>query len=238
MGFTEPCFRDTPDDLIAQALRVDDPEHQDPWLAGITADSLHAAGGAIRLQFPADPSRDRFLPFAEGPFPTPSGKIELYSETLAEQGIDPLPAFRPSIESRHAVAGPYPLEFLPRKADNYMNSTFANLPTHQGFESEHSGVLEMHHDDAQSRGIADGDPVEIFNDRGSLALRAHVNGGIRAGVVAARLGWNKLSTGGHNVNLLTSQRLNDLGGGPVFYSVLVEVRKSAASHESSPQQVS
>ena len=71
-----------------------------------------------------------------------------------------------------------------------------------------------------------GDLVRAFNDRGSLRLRAHVNGGIASGVVAARLGWNKLSASGHNVNLLTSQRLNDLAGGPVFYSVLVEVRKA------------
>jgi anaerobic selenocysteine-containing dehydrogenase len=107
-----------------------------------------------------------------------------------------------------------------------MNSTFANLPGHQAMESAHSGVLEMHGEDAAARGIAEGDAVEVFNDRGRLSLRAHVNGSVRPGVVAARLAWNKLSAGGHNVNLLTPQRVNDLGGGPVFYSVLVEVRKA------------
>jgi molybdopterin guanine dinucleotide-containing S/N-oxide reductase-like protein len=226
MGFTEPCFRDTPDDLIAQALRVDDPAQQDPWLAGITQESLRADGGMKRLQFAVEQGGDQFLPFAEGPFPTPSGKIEFYSEALEAAGGDPLPAFRPAAESRHTANGQYPLEFLPRKADNYMNSTFANLATHQKFEAAHSGVLEMHETDARTRGIADGDAVDVFNDRGSLRLRAHVNGGIASGVVAARLGWNKLSASGHNVNLLTSQRLNDLAGGPVFYSVLVEVRKA------------
>ena len=231
MGFPEACFRDSVDDLIAQALRVGDPEHQDPWLAGITAESLHEAGGAIRLQFSAEQGGARFLPFAEGPFPTPSGKIEFYSETLESQGIDPLPAFRPAAESRHTSTGQYPLEFLPRKADNYMNSTFANLPAHQHLEEGRIGILEIHSEDAGARGIADGDAVEVFNDRGSLALRAHVNGAVRQGVVAARLGWNKLAAGGHNVNLLTSQRLNDLGGGPVFYSVLVEVRKAGTTHE-------
>jgi anaerobic selenocysteine-containing dehydrogenase len=96
-------------------------------------------------------------------------------------------------------------------------------------EAAFNGVLEMHDDDATARGIADGDTVDVFNDRGSIALRAYVNGGVRPGVVAARLNWNKLSAGGHNVNLLTSQRLNDLAGGPVFYSVLVDVRKASAS---------
>lgn len=234
MGFPEPCFRDTVDDMIAQALRVDDADRQDPWLAGITPESLHAAGGAQRLQFAAERHGEKFLPFAEGPFPTPSGRIEFYSEALAAQGMDPLPAFHAAAESRHTGSGAYPLEFLPRKADNYTNSTFANIPAHQELESGHGDVLEMHPDDARVRGIADGDAVDVFNARGSLALRAHVNGSVRRGVVAARLGWNKLSAGGHNVNLLTSQRLNDLGGGPTFYSVVVEVRKStASSHESS-----
>jgi anaerobic selenocysteine-containing dehydrogenase len=110
-----------------------------------------------------------------------------------------------------------------------MNSTFPNLPGHWQMESAFNGVIEIHSDDANARNIADGDTVEVFNDRGSLALRAHVNGSVRPGVVAGRLNWNKLSQGGHNVNLLTSQRLNDLAGGPVFYSVLVDVRKSATS---------
>jgi anaerobic selenocysteine-containing dehydrogenase len=237
MGFPEPCFRDTTDDLIAQALRTGDPEHQDPWLAGMTAEALHAAGGAIRLQFPGEQPGKPFLPFAEGPFSTPSGKVELYSETLEAQGLDPLPAYRPAAESRSKANSGYPLEFLPRKADNYMNSTFANLPGHQELESGRTGVLEMHSEDAAPRGIADGDPVEVFNDRGSLALRAHVNGSVRPGVVAARLGWNKLAARGRNVNLLTSQRLNDLGGGPTFYSVLVEVRRAKVSHETGSGKV-
>jgi anaerobic selenocysteine-containing dehydrogenase len=231
MGFTEPCFRDSVDDLIAQALRTGDPEHQHPWLADISAETLQAAGGAQRLRFDGKPDQ-RFLPFAEGPFDTPTGRIEFYSAALAGQGIDPLPAFRPAPESRHTAASDrYPLEFLPRKADNYMNSTFPNLAGHWQMESAYNGVVEIHTDDAAPRGIADGDTVDVFNDRGSIALRAHVNGSVRPGVIAARLNWNKLSAGGHNVNLLTSQRLNDLAGGPVFYSVLVDVRRSSSSQQ-------
>jgi anaerobic selenocysteine-containing dehydrogenase len=229
MGFPEPCFGDTPDDLIAQALESSEPDRQHPWLAGITPETLAGAGGMQRLRFGGTPGEQRFLPFAEGPFATPSGRIEFYSDALAAAGADPLPAFQPSPESRHAAAHErYPLEFLPRKADNYMNSTFPNLPGHREMESAYNGVLEIHTDDAAERGIAEGDAVDVFNDRGSLRLCAHVNGAVQPGVVAARLNWNKLSAGGHNVNLLTPQRLNDLGGGPVFYSVLVEVRRAAA----------
>ena len=110
-----------------------------------------------------------------------------------------------------------------------MNSTFANLPGHQKMESRTAGVLEMHQMDAAARGIAEGDAVEVFNARGSISLHVVVNQQVAAGVVSARLDWNKLSAGAANVNALTSERLTDLGNGPTFYSTLVEVRKAAPS---------
>jgi anaerobic selenocysteine-containing dehydrogenase len=94
-------------------------------------------------------------------------------------------------------------------------------------ESRTAGVLEMHGADAAVRAIVTGDEVEVFNGRGSIALRALVNAQVAPGVVAARLDWNKLSAGGGNVNRLTSETLTDIGGGPTFYSTLVEVRKVA-----------
>ena len=207
MGFTEPCFHDSVDDLIEQALagRADD---------GITRQELEAKK-RIRVSS---------LPFADGVFATPSGKIEFYSSALAGQGMEPLPTFHPPDESRRgADAHTFPLEFLPRKADNYMNSTFANLPGHQRMESP--GLVMMHAVDAGARQISEADWVEIYNARGKIRLRAHINGSVPAGVVAASLNWNKLSTGGNNVNALTSERLTDLGRGATFYSTLVEVRK-------------
>ena len=223
MGFTEECFKDTPDDLIAQALWHG--KTQPAWLDGVNEESLNAAGGHIRLKFEAEAEGETFLPFTNGKFETPSGKVELYSESLAAQGIDPLPGFVPPAESRHGEADEYPLEFLPRKADHYMNSTFANLPGHQLMEAGRIGTLEMHCADAEERGISDGDVVEVFNARGRIELTARVDGTVPRGVVASRLSWNKLSRGGHNVNLLTSQRLTDIGGGATFYSTLVEVRR-------------
>ena len=230
MGFPEECFRDSPEELIAQALRVGG--EQPDWLKGVDEAALNAAGGHIRLKFEEEAGGKRFLPFAEGGFRTPSGKAEFYSEMLAKKGLDPLPGFTPPTESRHGADQTYPLEFLPRKADNYMNSTFANLPGHQKMEAAHRGVLEMHCADADARGIVDGDVVEVLNARGAIQLTARVTHGVPAGVVASRLSWNKLSPGGHNVNLLTSQRLTDLGGGATFYSTLVEVRKLSSNVQS------
>ncbi len=232
MGFPEACFRETAEDLIAQALSPAvgsgnsmpaDPAA--PWMNGITPERLQREK-RVRLQFDEERVGRPFLPFAEGGFATPSGKAEFYSEALAAQGLDAMPVFRPPEESRRgSAAGAYPLEFLPRKAGNFMNSTFAGLPGHRKLEVESAGVLEMHPGDAAARQIENGDAVLVYNERGRIPLRARVNGKAPPGVVAASLDWNKLSAGGGNVNALTSERLTDLGRGPTFYSTLVEVRK-------------
>ncbi len=214
MGFAEACFRDTEDELIDQALGSGD-----AWFAGVTRERLEREEH-IPLALPANAAGE-VLPFSTADwFRTPSGRGEL----------TPVPVFTAPRESRaHAAEGEYPLEFLPRKADNYMNSTFANLAAHRKMELRTAGVLEMHAVDAAARSIATGDAVEVFNGRGSIELQAMVNAQVTAGVVAARLDWNKLSPRGAkyggNVNALTSERLTDLGGGATFYSTLVEVRK-------------
>jgi anaerobic selenocysteine-containing dehydrogenase len=228
MGFEEECFRDSVDDLIRQALH--EGGEQPERLRGITLGLLEEHPmQRLRGTETSEESGRAWLPFAKGPFATPSGKIEFYSETLEAQGLDAMPAFHAPKESRLGAGrserdARYPLEFLGRKADNYMNSTFANLPGHQKLESEFNGVLEMHPEDAEARGIADGALVTVWNDRGELPLMAKLSRRVGRGVVAGRLHWNKLSRSGHNVNLLTGQHLADMGGGPAFYSVLVEVR--------------
>jgi molybdopterin guanine dinucleotide-containing S/N-oxide reductase-like protein len=232
MGFTEKCFSDTEDEMIEQALAVD--KANSPWLGDITRRQLEEQH-FVRLNFPQEKDGGHFQPFtSEEWFRTPSGKAEFYSETLAAQGLDPLPAYVPATESRRApLAKKYPLELLARKNDNHMNSTFAALPGHRAMEAAHRGVLEMHSDDARARGIVDGDEVEVFNDRGKISLRAKINGdgnfSVPAGVAACRLGWNKYSSGGQGVNVLTAETLTDLGGGPTFYSTLVEVRRVKGS---------
>jgi anaerobic selenocysteine-containing dehydrogenase len=231
MGFPEPCFRDTPQDLIRQALGIDpaavpDAPSTNPGMEHITYEALEEHGH-IPLAIHRNPEAHPFLPFVSGPLPTPSGKIEFYSESLAAAGLDPLPAFTPPTESRWGEAAKrYPLEFLARKADNYMNSTFANLPGHRKMEARTNQRLEIHPVDAAARNLADGDPVRLFNDRGSLQLTALLNPSLPPGVVAARLDWAKLHPDGSNINALTSERLTDIGAGATFYSTLVEVAKT------------
>ena len=213
MGFPEPCFHDTEDDLIDQALSTNH-----PWFAGITREALEREGH-IPLRLPTSPE-GHALPFGTPDwFRTPANRAALL----------PVPTFTAPVESRHAAAATeYPLEFLPRKADNYMNSTFANQPGHQYLEARTTNILEIHPDDAAPRSILTGDPIEVFNSRGSIHLHAQINHQVPHGVVAARLGWNKLSPNCTGVNALTSETLTDIGGGATFYSTLVEVRKAAS----------
>ena len=221
MGFEEECFRESDEQMIDAAL-----DSRNPWLTGIDRERLEREGH-VRLNFedqfsvPGSPM-SAFLPFAHGNFRTPSGKAELYSESVKAQGLDPVAQFTPPSESRHSEQSKlFPLELLARKSDNFLNSTFSNLPVIQ--EMEEDGLLEMSAPDAEARGIVDGDPVRVFNRRGDILLKAKVDGAVGAGVVCARLRWAKLGPEGRNINVLTSEKLTDLGNSATFYSVLVEV---------------
>jgi molybdopterin guanine dinucleotide-containing S/N-oxide reductase-like protein len=222
MGFDEPCFRESVNEMMDMALAS-----ENPWLKGIDRIRLEEKGH-LRLNFAnseleAGQHNTRpFLPFAEGGFQTPSGKAELFNPALAAQGLDPVAEFVPPEECRQSPrAGTFPLELLARKADNFLNSTFSNLPSLQRMEE--CGMLDLHPSDAQARGIRDGDAVRLFNSRGEIRLRARVDGAVQPGVVAATLNWAKLTPQGTNINSLTSEKLTDMGNSATFYSVLVEV---------------
>jgi anaerobic selenocysteine-containing dehydrogenase len=212
MGFDEDCFRDTEDDAIRAVLGSDH-----PFLQGIDLDRLE---GEHYVRLNLGPPDEPFLPFAAGGFGTSSGKCEFRAREFD---------YKPPSESRQGdeqLRRRYPLELISQKGDNGMNSTFGNRQE----ADDDSGVLAMHTADAALRGIQSGDPVRVFNDRGSCVLMADVNGRVRAGVVSApSVRWNRMAPDHRNVNVLTSERLTDIGGGPTFYSCLVQVQKCTSS---------
>jgi anaerobic selenocysteine-containing dehydrogenase len=233
MGFKDECFEESIDQMIDGALAS-----RNPWLNGISRERLERERH-VRLNFggqwpvtsgqpetaPRDDSQEPFLPFAHGNFRTPSGKAELYSEAMKAVGLDPVAEFTPPVESRNGSQGKaFPLELLPRKADNFLNSSFSNVPSLQ--EMEETNLLEMHPADARARGIVDGETVRVYNGRGEIFLKARVDGAVQAGVVSAKLNWAKLGPGFRNINVLTSEKLSDLGNSATFYSVLVEVESA------------
>jgi anaerobic selenocysteine-containing dehydrogenase len=217
MGFTERCFADSDEDVARQALRSSNPR-----MAGIEWESLKQSGWR-RLAVP-----ERFAPFAQGGFPTPSGKCEFYSETAAKLGLDPLPTYTPPREN--ALANPeraerYPLAFISPPCRNFLNSSFANLPF--ALASEKAPRLDIHPEDAARRGIEDGASVRVFNDRGAFTVKAAVSTRARPGcVVAPSVWWRKLAPDGRNANDVTSQATADMGGAATYYDCLVEVARA------------
>ena len=205
MGFGDACFLDTDEQLCRAAFE-----------ASVDFDALLANGFAT-LDLPD-------APFAQGNFPTLSGKCEFLSERLASQQSSRqhgVPTHVPNYETPGSSLQ-FPLAMISPPARNFLNSTFVNVKSLRDMETE--PVLEIHAVDAAARGIASGSVVNVFNQRGSYRVKAEVSARARPGVVNGMgIWWRKLGLGGTNVNELTSQRLTDMGNGPVFYDCLVEV---------------
>jgi anaerobic selenocysteine-containing dehydrogenase len=216
MGFGDPCFGESDDQLAAQAFNAKDARavHFD-W------ESLKRKGWQ-KLAMPD-------APFAAGGFPTPSGKCEFYSSSMLADGLDPLPAYIAPYESAASnpeLAAKYPLAMISPPARNFLNSSFVNVQSLRATEGEPH--LDIHPRDAAARNIDDGDMARIFNDRGSFVARARVTPKARPGlVVGLSVWWKKLAGDGKNANEVTSQRLTDMGRAPTFYDTLVQVEKAA-----------
>ena len=214
MGFEDDCFKDSDEDIISQALAAD----YEPF-SGITLDRLKQDGWA-RLNLP-----ETFAPFAEGGYSTPSGKCEFFSESLQRAGLDPVPAYIPPRESPDSapeLAARYPLQLLSPPANSFLNTSFSHLKSF--IKAEREPFIQLSAEDAAARGIADGEMVRVWNDRGSCQLVARISDRVKPGVaVALSIWWNKLSPGRANVNQTVSQALTDIGAGATFFDNLVEV---------------
>ena len=213
LGFEPALFPDD-DALIRQVL------DGGPSLAGITLERLRDEG-PIRLNIP-----ENYTPFADGVYPTPSGKCELYSERMKADGFDPLPTYTPPHEdplTRPDLAARFPLQLVSPPRPQFLNSTFANSPRHRALAGDPE--IELSLEDAEKRGLTDGQWAEVYNERGRFLARVKMGGSVRPGVaVATGLYWSKLTQGGANVNVTTSSALTDMGGGATFFDNLVEVR--------------
>jgi anaerobic selenocysteine-containing dehydrogenase len=210
MGLDHPALKDSDETMTRQVLEG----------SGIALEDLKPTGW-VRLPIPD-------APFANGGFPTPSGKCELYSERMETiEHLDPVPMYIPPREDRlsnRELAQQFPLALISPPAHHFLNSTFVNV--FQANELE--PTLEIHPDDAVPRGILTGVPVQAVNGRGNFVAKAVVTDRVMRGVVsAASIWWNKLSPGGRNVNSTTSEEITDIGGGATFYDNLVEVRLAA-----------
>lgn len=215
MGFEEEAFRESEEEMIARALDYPD----NPYLNGVTLDRLKAERHVKLDMTPLESFLDRL--------PTPSGRIELYSARLAEAGLPPLPTYVPLKEGydgvRRGRGNRYPLMFISPPNHNFLNSTFANVEKHQKMEKE--PTLQIHPEDAEQREIADGDPVIVFNDRGTYEARAKVVDKMLPGTVVSQGLWWEGEGRKQRANALTPDRLADMGEGATFFSTVVEVKR-------------
>ena len=206
MGLTDPCLGENDEALCRTAYgdRVD-------------------FSALLEHGFATIPLPD--APFAQGQFPTPSGKCEFFSDRLAAQGLDGLPDYLPNYEAA-GTSTEFPLAMISPPARNFLNSSFVNVTSLRQIEGE--PLLEIHADDALPRGITSGAVVRVFNQRGTYRCKAKVSARARVGVVnGLGVWWRKLGLDGSNVNQLTSQQLTDLGRAPTFYDCRVEVALDA-----------
>jgi anaerobic selenocysteine-containing dehydrogenase len=215
MGLDDPELRESDEEIVRAVL---DSGH--PWMEGISFETL-ARDGWAKLRIPED-----FRPFADGGFPTPSGRCELYSEAFAAAGLDPLPSWEPAPESPAgdpALAARFPLALIAAKpAHHFLNSSWSGTARHLKAEGE--PLVQLHPSDAAARGIADGGLVRVFNDRATVEARAALGDRVRAGVVSMPSGWwASRSPGGASANALTNDGVTPLGGGGDFHDTLVEV---------------
>ena len=201
MGFTEPCFADS-DETMARAA----------FSQHVSFDALREHGW-VKLPLPE-------APFADGGFPTPSGRCMIDAPGLGVP--DHVPNYE-SVQSSPELARHYPLAMISPPARNFLNSTFVNVKSLRDIEGE--PLIEMHESDAAARGLQSGAMVRVFNQRGEYHCKLSINSRARPGVVnGLGVWWRKLGTNGTNVNELTHQQLTDLGRAPSFYDCLVEVK--------------
>jgi anaerobic selenocysteine-containing dehydrogenase len=203
MGFTDPELFESEDQMIRTLLGSGHPH-----LEGITLERLDREH-SVRLNVPSP-----YLPFEHGGFGFAEGRANLTTEGLT---------YEPPRESRYgSITVEYPLELISPKAHDAMNSTFGNRDD----VDRETAVIWMHRNDAKERGISNGDLVRVFNERGSVLLRAGVDGKTSPGVVAVpAVRWPKRSANRAGLNTLVSERLTDLGRGATFYSCLVQVER-------------
>ncbi len=239
MGFDDPHFKRSDEQMAMESL-----DWSSPALAGITMQELQRNGYArLKVGTP-----DTYAPHAQGNFPTPSGKVELKASMAAggnfvlplfRQGsnefqdggpVDPLPAYLPpqeSADTNKTLAAKYPLNILTPKNHAFLNSGYANIARQLGHAGEQ--YVTIHPGDARARGIAEGERVEVFNDRGRFQAEAQVSDEVRQGVIVSPLGyWVSASPSARSVNVVNGSRYADLGRAPTFSDTLVEVRRVEA----------
>jgi anaerobic selenocysteine-containing dehydrogenase len=162
------------------------------------------------------------VPYSDFRFSTPSGKIELFSETAQKKwNVNPLPTFESLDKEEISKEKKYPFQLLSPNTKNRIHSQFGNLEIIKQFSDSPYAVLSAK--DAIKKGIDEGDKIRIYNDRGEIFTRVKLNFSIKKGCIVYYNGWWNLEGG--TPNLLSKGRETDMGYGTAFHDCFVEVEK-------------
>ncbi len=198
MGFEEPFFRQTADDLIDHLLSLPSPMRE-----GIDLKSF-SIGKAVEIPLPAD---------ARTKIRTPSKRIEIFNP----KDPHPLPTYHPP------YGGDEPFSLMTAPSFYALNSSFRERPDLR--KKEGGMFLKMNPADADLKGLREGEPVLVFNRLGEVLFILRVTSEVPRGVVVAEgIWWLEHSPGTRSVNALTSQRLTDRAKGSTFYDNTVDVK--------------
>lgn len=230
MGYVESgdnAFTQTDEEMVREIIDSE----ENPLMEGVTYEQLEENGWA---RGHVEAERRNYL---KNGWPTPSGKIDIYCEALKEQGQDPLPTHNPEIEGQedYERRKKFPLQVLSSATHYFIGDSFQSVPRLQAMMSR--PTVELSVEDAEARGIKEGDLVRLFNDRGETYCYAVIIEGLLSGVCATQKQFKGSRTpGGVNANALNTEMLTDFGMSPTFYSVLVEAEKVQDHTRMTPQK--
>jgi anaerobic selenocysteine-containing dehydrogenase len=214
MELSDPHFSKDEPALVREVLASGDPS-----VAGITYERLKEER-SVRLSVGRP-----YLPFADGA-PTPSGKVEFVSGSTVPGGLPSLPTYVPLVEGpeNESLARRYPLQCIVPPNRFFLNSSFSQSDMLR--RRQRGPSVFLHPVDARSRGIADGDAVVVRSPRGEARFAATISEDTRPGLaVIEGIWWSKHQAGARGVNVITDDRVADIGGGPALHSNLVEVAR-------------
>ena len=219
LGFEEECFGGSVEAALEDMMAgsglgitlADLREHPEGYdVPGEPTEPRHYETGGLRKD-------------GEPGFNTPTGKIELVSTVLEQYGFEGLPVYEEPVYSPVStpeLAMDYPLVLNSGgRVPYYTHSKLRDLPWLNQFMPE--PVVRLHPKDAEARGIADGDPVRVFNQFGEVAMKAELSNIVLPGAVDVIHGWQQA-----DINLLTSRDFCPITGFPPFRSGLCEVAKA------------
>ena len=203
MGLADRVFRMSPEQMLRELFRG-----ASGTVEGIDPDRLRDAG-PIRIA-PKDGQQ----------FRTASGKLEFYSETMASQGLPPMPDWQPDPHEAADVAR-WPLRLL--TAPGYFQSHTAYSAVAFLREREGKPCCILHPDEAGARGLADGERVRLFNDLGAVGLVLRVSDEVQPGVVLVPGQRPDEETVSGTINMLCRDRYTDVGEGATYQSTFLDV---------------